>query len=275
MGGFNKLTDLAQQLAGKDQSNKDQQQQQQQQQDPSIPQTTTTTTTNDQEWAEVGSAAKKAFAGFQADQAGGKGPDYTEIGDIAQRAFTAYNHGGGGEEGKKDLAEIGKGIAAGFGAGGGGGGEKTKEEGKLGGTAGKLEDEEETAGGESEGQDGETQTDAQGDDGLAVSKSNAGVTTGLASKTLSGGNLDFSTEKQGLNSQTKREAGAGTDLEKGGLGEDEGVFIGDEERRTDVTRSGETTTSGQGLDRSGEQPVGGIGNEKETLGNQPVKGWIE
>lgn len=237
MGGFNKLTDLAQQLAGKDQGKKDQQQE-----DSSTTHTTTTNTTNDQEWADVGSAAKKAFAGFQADQAGGKGPDYTEIGDVAQRAFTAYNHGGGGEEGKKDLAEIGKGIAAGF----GGGSEKTKDEGKSGGTAGKLEAGEETSGGESEGQDEETQTNARGDDGLAVPKSNAGVTTGLASKTLSGGNLDFPTEEQGLNSHTKREAGADTGLEKGGLGEDEGVFTGDEEGRTDVTRSGETTTSGPG-----------------------------
>ncbi|KXH51038.1 hypothetical protein CSIM01_12118 [Colletotrichum simmondsii] len=268
MGGFNKLTDLAQQLAGKDQGKKDQQQQQQ---DSSTPQTATTTTTNDQEWADVGSAAKRAFAGFQADQAGGKGPDYTELGDVAQRAFTAYNHDGGGEEGKKDIAEIGKGIAAGF----GGSSEKTKEERKLGGTDGKLEAGEEIGGGERESQGEEKQTNVQGDDGLAVSKSNAGVTTGLASKTLSGGNLDSSTEKKGLNSHTKREVGDGIGLEKSGLGEDEGVFTGDEERRTDVTRSGETTTSGQELDRSGQQPVGVTGDEEEIPGNQPVKKWIE
>ncbi|KAJ0330255.1 hypothetical protein COL5a_003315 [Colletotrichum fioriniae] len=193
-------------------------------------------------------SGQKALAGFQADQAGGKGPDYTEIGDVAQRAFTAYNHGdygsggGGGEEGKKDLAKIGKGIATGF------GGRKT-EEGKLGGT--------------------------DGDDDLAVSRSNAGDTTGLANKTLPGGELDSSTEKKGLNSHARREAGDSTGWEKGGLGEDEGVFTGNEGDKTDVRRSSETTTPGQGLGRSGQQPAGITGDEEETLGNQPVEKWMK
>lgn len=200
-------------------------------------------------------SGQKALAGFQADQAGGKGPDYTEIGDVAQRAFTAYNHGdygsggGGGEEGKKDLAKIGKGIATGF------GGRKT-EEGKLGGTDGKLKAGEGTGEGEGEGE-GESesggerlgegkQTKLQGDDDLAVSRSNAGDTTGLANKTLPGGELDSSTEKKGLNSHARREAGDSTGWEKGGLGEDEGVFTGNEGDKTDVRRSSETTTPGQG-----------------------------
>ncbi|KAK0381596.1 hypothetical protein CLIM01_01072 [Colletotrichum limetticola] len=269
MGGFDKLTDLAQQLAGKDQGKKDQQQQQR---DSSIPQTTTTTTTNGQELADVGSAAKKAFAGFQADQAGGKGPDYTEIGDVAQRAFTAYNHGGGGEEGKKDLAEIGKGLAAGF---GGGDGEKM-EEGKLGGTDGTLEAGEGTGEveGEGEGQGEGKQTEVQRDDGLAVSRSNARDTIGLEGETLPGGESDSSTEKKGFGSHTKREAGDGTGFEKGGLREDEDVF-NSSEGKTDITRSGKTTTSGQGLGRRAQQPVGDTGDEEETLGNQPVKRWIE
>ncbi|KAK7459387.1 hypothetical protein Landi51_00979 [Colletotrichum acutatum] len=269
MGGFNKLTDLAQQLAGKDQGKKDQQQ------DSSTSQTmTTTATANNQEWADVGSAAKKASAGFQADQAGGKGPAYIEIGVVAQRAFTAYNHGdcgggGDGEGGKKDLAEIGKGIAAGF----GGGSEKTKEEGEFGGNDGKLKAWDGTGGGERLGE--EKQTNVQGDDGLAVSKSNAGDTTGLASKTLPGGELHCSAEKKTLDSYTKREAGNGTDIEKGCLGEDEGVFTGDEGAKTDVASSGETMNSGQGRGRSAQQPVGGTGDEEKTLGNQPVKRWME
>ncbi|KAJ0313760.1 hypothetical protein COL516b_000703 [Colletotrichum fioriniae] len=229
-------------------------------------------------------SGQKALAGFQADQAGGKGPDYTEIGDVAQRAFTAYNHGdygsggGGGEEGKKDLAKIGKGIATGF------GGRKT-EEGKLGGTDGKLKAGEGTGEGEGEGE-GESesggerlgegkQTKLQGDDDLAVSRSNAGDTTGLANKTLPGGELDSSTEKKGLNSHARREAGDSTGWEKGGLGEDEGVFTGNEGDKTDVRRSSETTTPGQGLGRSGQQPAGITGDEEETLGNQPVEKWMK
>ncbi|KAK1636877.1 hypothetical protein BDP81DRAFT_428519 [Colletotrichum phormii] len=202
------------------------------------------TTTNDQEWADVGSAAKKAFAGFQADQAGGKGPDYTEIGVVAQRAFTAYNHGGdggagvGGEKGgKKDLSEIGKGIAAGF-----GGSEKT-EDGKSGGADGKLEAGKGTGGVEGEGLGEGKKTRVQGDD-TAVSSSNAEDTAGLASKKLLEGE-ESSTEKTGLGSYSKRDVGDGVGFEKGGLGEDEGVSTGGEGNEADVTRSGETT-SGQG-----------------------------
>ncbi|KXH61144.1 hypothetical protein CSAL01_02341 [Colletotrichum salicis] len=270
MGGFNKLTDLAQQLAGKDQGKKDQQQQQ----DSSNPQATTTAS-NDQEWADVGSAAKKAFSGFQADQAGGKGPDYTEIGVVAQRAFTAYNHGGdngagagvGGEKGgEKDLAEIGKGIAAGF-----GGSEKT-EDGKPGGADGKLEAEKGTGGVEGEGLGEGKKTRVQSDD-MAASSSNAEDTAGLASEKLLEGE-ESSTEKTGLGSYTKRDVGDGGGFEKGGLGEDEGVFTGGEGNEADVTRSGETT-SGQGLRSSEQQPVGVTGDKEETLGDQSVKRWIE
>ncbi|KAL2883655.1 hypothetical protein SGCOL_000799 [Colletotrichum sp. CLE4] len=255
MGGFNKLTDLAQQLAGKEQGKKDKQQQ-----DSSNPQTTTMAS-NDQEWADVGSAAKKAFAGFQADQAGGKGPDYTEIGVVARRAFTAYNHGGDGgagvaveKGGKKDLAEIGKGIAAGFGG------------------SEKMEDGKGTGGVEGEGLDEGKETRVHGDD-MAVSSSNAEDTAGLGSKKLLEGE-EYSTEKTGLGSYTKRDVGDGLGFEKGGLGEDEGVFTGTEGNEADVTRSGETT-SGQGLRGSGQQPVGVTGDKEETIGNQSVKKWIE
>ncbi|KAK1657180.1 hypothetical protein BDP55DRAFT_624143 [Colletotrichum godetiae] len=238
MGGFNKLTDLAQQLAGKDQGKKDKQQQ-----DSSNSQTTTMAS-NDQEWADVGSAAKKALAGFQADQAGGKGPDYTEIGVVARRALTAYNHGGDGgagvaveKVGKKDLAEIGKGIAVGF------GGSEKMEDGKPGGADGKLEAGKGTGGVEGERLDEGKETRVHGDD-MAVSSSNAEDTAGLGSKKLLEGE-ESSTEKMGLGSYTKRDVGDGLGFEKGGLGEDEGVFTGTEGNEADVTRSGEAT-SGQG-----------------------------
>ncbi|OHE95770.1 hypothetical protein CORC01_08911 [Colletotrichum orchidophilum] len=274
MGGFSKFTDLAQQVAGKDQAKTDQQQPQQ-------GSSSQTTATNDQKWVEVGSAAKKAFAGFQTDQAGGKGPDYTEIGVVAQRAFTAYNDGSGGEEGgKRDLTEIGKGIAAGFGGDGakdgsmkgiGGGGEM--EEGKVEGTDNLM-----AAKGIGEAEDdafgGGQRTKIQdGDDGdLAVSVSKAeDTTTGLASKKLSGGELDSSNEKPGLDPHTGQDVrGDGSGCEKGGLGEDEGVFAGEEGKSSNDNRSGETTT-GQGLGGSGQQSVGIAGDEEETVGYQSVK----
>ncbi|WYZ34677.1 hypothetical protein EsH8_I_000953 [Colletotrichum jinshuiense] len=102
--GLDKLTDLAQQLAGKDQPAKGQQQ------DSSL-------VTSGREWASVGSAAKDAFADFQTSQAAGKTSDYREIGGVAQKAFSAYNNTAGGNSScseKQTLTELGKGIAAGF-----------------------------------------------------------------------------------------------------------------------------------------------------------------
>ncbi|OHW92000.1 sodium calcium exchanger protein [Colletotrichum incanum] len=39
---------------------------------------------NSQQWAEISWETKKVFTDYQADQAAGKGPDYTKIGDVAE-----------------------------------------------------------------------------------------------------------------------------------------------------------------------------------------------
>ena len=58
------------------------------------------------QWADVGSSAKKAYSGYQQDHK----PDYKEASGVAQKAYSAYSS----NDGPKDTTSIGKSVAQGF-----------------------------------------------------------------------------------------------------------------------------------------------------------------
>lgn len=107
--GFSKLADVAKQLSGNNETTNDNQKEGSSQ--PS----------GRKGWDKVGADAKEAFDNYQADQAQGKDPNYTEIGGVAKAAFSAYNRGDGaessvaGEQTKEE--DIGREVVAGLSAG--------------------------------------------------------------------------------------------------------------------------------------------------------------
>ncbi|KAF9879258.1 hypothetical protein CkaCkLH20_03491 [Colletotrichum karsti] len=122
---FGKFTDVAKQLSGQKDASKDNQKE-----------GASSQTSDQQGWDKVGDDAKKAFANYQAGQAQGKDPNYTEIGGVAQAAFSAYNRGSGAEGAVgdgQDKEDIGKKVVAGLDSATGTGEEglKTDDEVKL------------------------------------------------------------------------------------------------------------------------------------------------
>ncbi|EFQ26253.1 uncharacterized protein GLRG_01397 [Colletotrichum graminicola M1.001] len=221
MGGFNKVTDLAQQLAGKEQTGQGQENQQDSSQ----------ISGSNQKWAEVGLEAKKAFADYQADQAAGKGPEYNRIGGVAQKAFSAYSSGGE----KRDLADIGKQVAAGF-----GGGEEvdtarnSSEVGNGMSQSGR--------GQRSFGTDGSDVDLGDGTMGDTLHSTTAEAKTSSKSERFSGQEALYEAAGHGL--QTERDTQDGTVFEKGDLDEDEGVCTGGQGKRREAT-SGTAANQGK------------------------------
>lgn len=68
------------------------------------------TGSGDNQWADVGASAKKAFTDYQDSQKKGEKVNYSEIGQVAQQAQKAYSS----SEGPKDATTIGKAVVSGF-----------------------------------------------------------------------------------------------------------------------------------------------------------------
>ncbi|KAK1600330.1 uncharacterized protein LY79DRAFT_14873 [Colletotrichum navitas] len=226
MGGFDKVTDLAQQLAGKEQTGQGQESQQDSSQ----------ISGSNQQWSEVGLEAKKVFANYQADQAAGKGPEYNKIGGVAQKAFSAYSSGGE----KRDLAGIGKQVAAGF--SGGQEADKVRNSSEVG--DGMFQ----SGGGQRSF--GTDESDVDGGDGKRGQKSlrdplhstTAEAKTSSKSERFSGQEEPY--EAAGLGSQTERDDQDGTMFQKGDLDEDEGVCTGGQSKGREAT-SGTAANQGK------------------------------
>ncbi|GKT42058.1 uncharacterized protein ColSpa_02239 [Colletotrichum spaethianum] len=228
MGGFNQSIDLAKQLAGKKTPSQDQQRQQ------DSPQTAD----NSQQWAEVGRETQKVFADYQADQAAGKGPNYTKLGDVAQKAFAIYNSGGG-EEG--NIAKIGKGITS----GGGGGFEKAHSCDEAGDIAARSGEGQSTLGtNESDdGGVGRKRSQKPLDDPLGYTA--VEVKTSLTSESLSGQEASY--ETSGLGSQTEQNVKDDAMSEKADLDEDKVLFTGSKSKKQEAP-------SGIDVNQGGENP---------------------
>ncbi|KAK2050207.1 hypothetical protein LZ31DRAFT_572129 [Colletotrichum somersetense] len=217
MGGFDKVTDLAKQLSGKEQTGQGQQSQQDSSQ----------TAGSNQQLADVDLEAKKVFANYQADQAAGKGPEYSDIGGVVQKAFSAYNSG----EEKRDLSDIEKQVAAGF-----SGGEEVD----------KAHSSSEVRDGTSQGDGGQSnmgasESDVDGGDGMRSQKSPSDPLHSTATKSKTGSTSERFSEQgtpfkaAGLGSPTGRDAQDDTTFEQGGLDEDEGVYTGGQSKGREAT----------------------------------------
>ncbi|KAK2020296.1 hypothetical protein LZ32DRAFT_597974 [Colletotrichum eremochloae] len=217
MEGFDKVTDLAEQLTGKEQAGQGQQRQQ------DSPQTAG----SNQQWVGVGLEAKKVFADYQVDQAVGKGPEYNKIGALAQKAFSAYNSGGE----KRNLVGIGKEVAAGF--SGGEEVEKARSSGEVGDGMSK------SGGGQRSLRTDESDADGGGGArsqktlGDPLHSTTADAKTDSASERFSAQEAPY--EAAGLGSQTERDAQDDTMSKKGDLDKDEGVCTGGQSKRREAT----------------------------------------
>ncbi|KAK2002219.1 hypothetical protein LX36DRAFT_652427 [Colletotrichum falcatum] len=185
------------------------------------------TAAGDQQWEDVGMEAKKVFADYQANQAAGKGPEYSKIGGVAQKAFSAYNSGGE----KGDLAAIGKEVAAGF-----SGGEeidKGRSSGEGGDGMSKSGGGQRSSGTDEGDVDGGRGARSQESPDDPMHSTTAESKTGSAREGFSGQEAPY--EAAGLGSQTGRGAQDDTMSEKGDLDEDEGVYTGGQSKRREAT----------------------------------------
>ncbi|KAK1986449.1 hypothetical protein LZ30DRAFT_582034 [Colletotrichum cereale] len=232
MGGFDKVTDLAQQLTDKKQTGRGQQRQQDSSQNAG----------SNQQWTEVGLEAKKVFADYQADQAdqaAGKGLEYDKIGGVAQKAVSAYNIGGE----KKNLADIGKGFADG--SRGSGGVEKVSSSDKVGDVMSKSGGDQRGLEPDESNVDGRDETRSQKSLDDPLESPTADAKGYSASGRLSGQEAPY--ETAGLGSQTERDTQDGTVFEKADLDEDEGVCTSGQSKRREVT-SGTAAIQGKKKD---------------------------